>query len=164
MKLGKRNLTKTSAVLYCLCFAPLCAEPTAEKKAQNEPSAARKPLVTVKHTSLYKNSHILSNRGEHCIVPKNSILFLPDKLKTRVVEKPSGKFVLWPFFKLRNQQWIWTYEVTLDQAKGIKPLPKGTLEQFSKLNRVVVALYRGHPVSVIPPKSKKVVSATTEAE
>ncbi|WP_435893838.1 hypothetical protein [Oceaniferula spumae] len=97
-------------------------------------------------------------------MPKNSILFLPDKLKTRVVEKPSGKFVLWPFFKLRNQQWIWTYEVTLDQAKGIKPLPKGTLEQFSKLNRVVVALYRGHPVSVIPPKSKKVVSATTEAE
>ncbi|NNJ87183.1 MAG: hypothetical protein HKP20_08430 [Akkermansiaceae bacterium] len=114
----------------------------------------KKPLVTVKHTTLYKNSHIIVNRGEHTIIPKRSILVLPDRLKSRVTKKPSGKFVLWPEFKKTNQDWIWTFEVTLDQAKGITPLPEGRMKDLAKLNRVVVALYRGNPVSVLPPRKK----------
>ena len=120
-----------------------------------QPTAGKKPIVKVKHTSLYKNSHIIAYKGQHTIIPKSSILFLPDKLKSRIVEKPTGKFVLWPFFKQSNQSWIWIYEVSLDQAKGKKPLPKGKMEQFQKLNRMVVAQFRRNPVSVLKPKEKE---------
>ncbi len=127
------------------------AEPASGAEEKKKPLIGKKPMVKVKHTKLYKNSHIITHRGEHAIIPKRSILFLPQSLKSRVVEKPKGKFVLWPFFKQRNQDWIWTYEVTLDQAKGKAPLPKGKLKQFENLNRVVVALFRGNPVSVMTP-------------
>ena len=76
------------------------------------------------------------------------------RIKTRVVEKPTGKFVLWPSFKLKNQNWIWTFEVTLDQAKGITPLPEGKIKDFAKLKLMVVALYRGNPVSILSLPSK----------
>ena len=131
------------------------AEPVTGASENKKPLTGKKPIVKVKHTSLYKNSHIISHRGEHAIIPKRSILFIPESLKSRVIEKPTGKFVLWPFFKQRNQDWIWTYEVTLDQAKGIKPLPEGKLKQFEGLNRMVVALYRGNPVSVLTPPNKE---------
>lgn len=117
-------------------------------------SSGKKALVKVKHTTLYKNSHILVGRGQHTIVPKNSILVLPETLKSRVAAKPSGTFVLWPDFKRSNQDWLWTSEVSLDQAKGITPLPEKKMKDLEKLNRVVVALYRGNPVSVLPAKKK----------
>lgn len=116
--------------------------------------SGKKALVSVKHTTLYKNSHIIVNRGQHTIIPKKSILVLPEHLKSRVVNKPSGEFILWPDFKRSNQDWIWTLEVSLNQAKGITPLPKKKIKDLEKLNRVVVALYLGNPVSVLPPKRK----------
>ncbi|MFK7910279.1 MAG: hypothetical protein AB8F34_06710 [Akkermansiaceae bacterium] len=138
-----------------LCIGLAYAEPTTGAEEKKKPTTGKKPIVKVKHTTLYKNSHIITHRGEHAIIPKRSILFIPENLKSRVVEKPSGKFVLWPFFKLRNQEWIWTYEVTLDQAKGKSPIPAGKIKQFEKLNRMVVALYRGNPVSIVAPPKKE---------
>lgn len=128
---------------------------TAQGSEEKKKTSGKKALVKVKHTSLYKNSHIIVNRGQHTIIPKKSILVLPDRLKTRVVEKATGKFVLWPNFKHTNQDWIWTFEVTLDQAKGITPLPDGRIKDLAKLNRVVVALYKGNPVSVLSPKKEE---------
>jgi len=135
------------------CLASAHAEP-AQGAEEKKKISGIKPMVTVKHTSLYKNSHIIVSRGEHTIIPKRSILFLPASLKAKVVEKPTGTFVLWPTFMKKNQNWIWTYEVTLNQAKGISPLAEGKLEGFSKLNRLVVALFRGNPVSVLTPKKE----------
>ncbi len=133
----------------CLLSAQADNPQGAEEKKK---TSGKKPIVTVKHSTLYKNSHIIVNRGAHTIIPKRSILFLPERIKTRVVEKPSGTFVLWPTFKRNNRDRIWTYEVTLDQARGITPLPEGKMKDFAKLSRMVVALYRGNPVSVLPPK------------
>ena len=116
--------------------------------------SGKKPMVKVKHTTLYKNSHIISHRGEHTIIPKNSIIILPGHLKRRVTDKPDGEFILWPNFKLMNKDWIWTLEVSLDQAKGITPISEKKIKDLEKLNRVVVALYRGNPVSVLPSKKK----------
>ncbi|MBT8037473.1 MAG: hypothetical protein KJO21_08005 [Verrucomicrobiae bacterium] len=119
---------------------------------EDNKSSGKNSLVKVKHSSLYKNSHIISNNKAHTIVPKRSIVFLPARIKSRVSDQPNGKFILWPSFLKMNRDWIWTFEVTLDQAKGITPIPKGKLKDFSKLNRMVVALYRGNPISILPPK------------
>jgi len=151
IKFSPRILALFLASSFCLVSAH--AEP-AQGSEEKKKISGIKPMVTVKHTSLYKNSHIIASRGEHAIIPKRSILFLPASLKAKVVEKPTGEFILWPIFMKKNQNWIWTYEVTLDQAKGIAPLPEGKLEGFSKLNRLVVALFRGNPVSVLTPKKE----------
>jgi len=127
---------------------------TARGAEEKKKVSGKKALVSVKHTTLYKNSHIIVNRGQHTIIPKKSILVLPEHLKSRVADKPSGEFILWPDFKRSNQDWIWTLEVTLNQAKGITPLPEKKIKDLEKLNRVVVALYLGNPVSVLPPKKK----------
>ena len=111
-------------------------------------------MVKVKHTTLYKNSHILVYRGKHTIIPKNSIIVLPERLKSRVLDKPDGEFILWPEFKTANRDWIWTFEVSLDQAKGSSPLPEDRIEDLSKLNRLVVSLYKGNPVSILPAKKE----------
>jgi len=136
-----------------LCLTSVNAEPDQDSDKKEKPTG-KKPLVKVKHTSAYKNAHIIVNRGEHTIVPIRSILLLPKTLKSHVVEKPSGKFVLWPQFKIKHQSLIWTLEVTLDQVKGITPISESKIKDLTKLNRVVVALYRGHPVSVVRPKKK----------
>ena len=126
----------------------------AKGSEENKKITGKKPFVKVKHTTLYKNSHILVHRGQHTIIPKKSILVLPELLKQRVAAKPDGKFVLWPEFKQANRDWIWTYEVSLDQAKGANPISENKIKDLSKLNRVVVALYHGNPVSVLPAKNK----------
>lgn len=123
--------------------------------AQNQgPTLSKKPLVKVSRRSLYDNSHIIAFRGTHTIVPKNSILFLPSALKGHILDKPDGKFVLWPKFQRDNQPWIWSFEVTLDQAKGLEPLSDQKVKDLERLNRIVIAHYRGNPISVLPLKIK----------
>jgi hypothetical protein len=111
-----------------------------------------KPMVEVKRSSLYDSSHIIVHRGAYTIVPQKSILVLPPTLKDRISEKPEGKFILWPEFKRKNQQWVWTFEVTLDQARGLRAIPEQKIKDLEKLNRIVIALYRGNPISVLPLK------------
>lgn len=102
---------------------------------------------------VYQNAHILSNRGTHTVVPMHSIIYQPTKNQSKVVEIPSGKFRFWPDFLPQNRDWIHTFEVTLDQAKGKKPIPAAKLEEFAKINRTVIATYRKNPISVRPPKN-----------
>ena len=45
-----------------------------------------------------------------------------------------------------------TFEVTLEQAKGVEPIPDKKLEEFAKINRTVIATYRRNPISVRPFK------------
>jgi len=121
---------------------------------ESKTTTGKKPMVKVKHTTLYKNSHILVYRDKHTIIPKNSIIVLPERLKSRVLSEPDGEFILWPEFKIANRDWIWTFEVSLDQAKGLAPLPEDRVKDLSKLNRVVVSLYKGNPVSILPAKKQ----------
>jgi len=126
---------------------PLYAEAA---EVDNNIQAENKPQLS----SLYRNSHILVHRGKHTIIPKGSIIYLPTKDKTKVCETPSGKFDFWPDFLKKNQSWIWTYEVTRDQAKGLKPIQESKLEEFAKMNRMVVATYQKSPITILPPPAK----------
>ena len=46
-----------------------------------------------------------------------------------------------------------TFEVTLEQAKGVEPIPDKKLEEFAKINRTVIATYRRNPISFAPLKN-----------
>lgn len=101
---------------------------------------------------VYRQAHILSNRDIHTVVPLQSIIYQPTKNESKVTEAPSGKFRFWPDFLPENRDWLMTFEVTLEQAKGVDPIPDKKLEEFAKINRTVIATYRRNPISVRPFK------------
>ena len=67
---------------------------------------------------VYRQAHILCNRDTHTVVPLRSIIYQPAKNESKVTEAPSGKFRFWPDFLPKNRDWLMTFEVTLEQAKG----------------------------------------------
>lgn len=101
---------------------------------------------------VYRQAHILCNRDTHTVVPLRSIIYQPAKNESKVTEAPSGKFRFWPDFLPKNRDWLMTFEVTLEQAKGVEPIPDKKLEEFAKINRTVIATYRRNPISVRPFK------------
>lgn len=146
------------AALWVLAMTIVCSASLRSEVTEGG-KQADKPKPKLAH--VYRNAHILSNRGTHTVVPKHSIIYQPIKNQSKVVEIPSGKFRFWPDFLPQNRDWIHTFEVTLDQAKGNKPIPKAKLEEFAKINRTVIATYRQNPISVRPPKND---DSSTETE
>ena len=143
-----------SCFLQPILSLPLHAAPPTPVANKGEVSGQKQAKPKAKTPSLYRNAHILVTRGQHTIIPKGSIIYLPSKDKAKVTETPSGKFTFWPDFVKKNKNWIWLYEVTLKQARGIEPIPEAKLKEFAKLNRTVVATYRKNPISIIPRSTK----------
>ena len=148
----KRMISEHSGLRSALCLVTMtlfcCASLHAQVKG-GEQSGKSKPKLA----HVYQNALILSNGGLHTVLPLNSIIYQPSKNQSKVVEIPSGKFRFWPDFLVKNQDWIHTFEVTLDQAKGKKPIPSRKIEEFAKLNRTVIATYRQNPISVLSSKT-----------
>ena len=140
------GLTITLSTLSVQAKPPNSAE---DKKS--DVSTDKQAQAKPKLSPLYLNTHILTVRGKHTIIPKGSLIYLPAKDKSKVIETPSGKFVFWPDFFEKNQSWLWTYEVSLEQAKGLKPIPEAKLEAFKQIGRTVVATYKKSPISILAP-------------
>ena len=143
----KLMISEHSGLRSALCLVTMtlfcCASLHAQVKGGEQTGNSKPKLAHV-----YQNAHILSNRGTHTVLPLNSIIYQPAKNQSKVVEIPSGKFRFWPDFLPKNRDWIHTFEVTLDQAKGKEPIPEAKLEEFAKINRTVIATYRQNPISV----------------
>ena len=127
-----------------VCVGSLDAQVLETRSAQ---SKSQQGLAHV-----YRQAHILCNRETHTVVPLQSIIYQPAKNESKVTRAPSGKFRFWPDFLPKNRDWLMTFEVTLEQAKGVEPISDKKLEEFAKINRTVIATYRRNPISVRPFK------------
>lgn len=107
------------------------------------------PTSQVRRYKIYQDSIILQQGDSHTILPRHSIIYLPDTLQQKVVNQPRGSFVPWPQFYLKNRNWLFTHEIHLKQAQGITPLKKGIETQFKRINRIVIALHQNNPISVL---------------
>ncbi len=125
----------------------ICADPL---NAQVIGAKSSKEKLKPQLAHVYQKAHILCNRDTHTVVPLQSIIYQPEKNKEKVTDTPSGKFRFWPDFLPRNRDWLLTFEVTLDQARGNKPIPDIKLKEFAKISRTVIATYRRNPISVRP--------------
>lgn len=114
--------------------------------------------------NLLDNSEFITFNGSTTLVPKNALLQIPEKYKTRINNhKPGSKVLSWLDFYTMNRAWISTVEVDLSQAKAEKPISPELLDTLSKKGHLVVAVLRnGGPISVRPPKVEAEVK--TEAE
>lgn len=135
--------------LRALAILMICAGSTHAQviEAGSEQSKAKPSLAHV-----YRQAHILCNRETHTVIPLQSIIYQPAKNESKVTKAPSGKFRFWPDFLPKNRDWLMTFEVTLEQAKGVEPISDKKLEEFAKINRTVIATYRRSPISVRPFK------------
>lgn len=135
MQFGFDSLLKILTI-STLCSSSLCAQASEEDNQRS------------KLAHVYQKAHILVSRGTHTVIPLRSIIYQPAVNESKVTEVPAGKFRFWPDFLPKNRDWLLTFEVTLDQAKGKEPIPDNKFNEFAKINRTVVATYRGSPISV----------------
>ena len=115
-------------------------------------SMQAEPSFTTKKTfnaNPYANSDILVSGSYHTLVPKGSVLNLPDRHKKRFVTKPSGNFILLKKFISKNYAWLSTQEVSFEQVKGEKTLAESLQKSIQQSGRVVIATLNKNPISVL---------------
>ncbi|RBP36393.1 hypothetical protein DES53_117104 [Roseimicrobium gellanilyticum] len=121
------------------------------------------PTVKVDLTpSLYKNSIILFDGENHTVVPLGAVLSLPANLRGHILEKPEGAFLFWPSFLEKNKKWVGSWEVSMAVARGEAEMPKATVEQLANDSRVLVAVFKGGPITIleaVPDKTNKSAGA-----
>jgi uncharacterized protein YfbU (UPF0304 family) len=111
-----------------------------------DPSKAYQP------TDILAESDIISFRGIATLVPKRAILQTPQTYAGYLKMEPGAKFVSWLEFYAANRGWITTVEVSREQAEGNVPMTEETQKFLSKSRNLVVATYKGGPISVLPLK------------
>lgn len=112
-----------------------------------------------KKQSLLSRATVLYDRGQCIMVPKGSILVLPESLKRKIAEGgPKGKLVKWRDFFNLNSTWLHRHEVTTEQARGDKQIDQEVFESLKRLNKIVIAVNGDALTSV----SAKAITYETE--
>lgn len=101
-----------------------------------------------------KNSVILVSGGEWTFVPKESVIHIHESLESKVREKPEGKFSRWENFAKKNRSWLWTHEVTMQQATGESEIASSIIDRFTIRPLVVVATLKGGPITLKSPENR----------
>jgi hypothetical protein len=129
---------------------------TATPTLKSHLSAKARPLTNQAppvQSSLWRNSIILSDGEKFTLVPVGSILHLPSELRARVIAKPQGDFTFWPSFLQRNAAWLAAKEVSLKLSRGNAQEANALLKSLSHDPHLVVATYKGGPITILEPAS-----------
>ncbi len=112
---------------------------------------------------LIKDSIILCYRGSLTLLPKRSVLHLPEALKPRFEAVEGAGVQVWADFFKNNRGWIRTLEVTRAQAMGEEPLDEDVVAAFKESAAVVVATFKGGPISVKPYVAPEIAPTQADA-
>jgi hypothetical protein len=111
-----------------------------------DPSTANQPK------DILSESDIICFNGTATLVPKRAILNLPAAMQGRLKFLPGSKLMTWTDFYTLNRGWISTVEVSRVQAEGNEALKEEISTRIGKSSNLVVATYKGGPISVLPLK------------
>lgn len=111
-----------------------------------DPSAANKP------TDILSRSEIICYNGMATLVPKRAILNMPAAMQGRLKFLPGSKLMTWTDFYTLNRGWISNVEVSRAQAEGNEAFKEEISTRIGKSSNLVVATYKGGPISVMPLK------------
>ncbi|MES2658626.1 MAG: hypothetical protein V4689_08405 [Verrucomicrobiota bacterium] len=114
------------------------------------------PSVVNRPPSLLETSDIISSGKFATLVPKRAILQIPKNLSDRIRLEPGATIQGWSEFYAANRGWITTVEVSRLQAEGRDPIADETKLLLSKSGNLIVATFRGGPISILPPKEPEV--------
>ena len=122
---------------------------------QMKATTGEDPSVVNRPQDLISQSDIISFQGIQTLVPKRAILQIPKSYSDRVAIQPGAKVVSWAEFYAANRSWITTVEISRAQAEGNLALPEDTQKRMTKSGNLVVAIYMGGPISMLPLKETK---------
>jgi len=137
--------------------ADLIKKKSAEKKTPQATTPA-KPLVKAKRKTLIGNSTLLASNGQWTLIPRGSVIHIPERLKSKVVLKPTGTLIEWKKFLIANHGWLHTHSIKMTQAQGKEKLKDDAMKAYKSMGKVIVATCSGGPISVAP------ISLLTEEE
>lgn len=146
LKKSRCSLSKSLGT-FCI-FACLSVIEGAHAEADS-----KRPSVAA--SGIYANSDILMSGGYHTVVPKGAVLAVPANLRSKVVKKPHGDFLIWPKFLAKNHYWLLKKEVSYAQASGAKPIEKFQMDMLQRSGKVVIAVMRNNPTSVALTEDSK---------
>lgn len=121
------------------------------KSSQRDPSL-EKPEV---NNDPNKNRIFLFDGSNYTRVPLGSVLALPGNYRNRVIDKPKGDLLLWPDFVAKNKDWLGGWEVSMAMVYGDTEQSKKVMKQISQDTRVLVAVFKGNPITVLEPEPEK---------
>jgi hypothetical protein len=142
---------------------------TYRKAAQQDPMRKMQPAkgvdpsVVNQPKDILSSSDIICYNGMATLVPKRAILNLPVAMQARLKFQPGSKLINWTDFHALNRGWISTMEVSRPQAEGNEAFKEEISTRISKSGNLVVATYKGGPISVLPRKVP-VENATAKTE
>lgn len=134
--------TLSTIAVVALSSILLCSSAFAEFK---------RPRIS--NTDPYSSSVILKSGKYHTLIPKNGILHLPERHKNRIGNDSSGSYLPLHKFIAKNYAWLGTFEVSLDTARGRKPLTEAQLKRIREQGKIIVAVHKKNLVNVTPQKS-----------
>jgi hypothetical protein len=100
---------------------------------------------------LESNSEFIVSEKVVTLVPKGAILYVPDRFRQNIAPNLSGSFLIWNEFLAKYRGLVTSFEVTLDQATGEKPLDAARFEAAKKSGLIIVAVLNRSPISVSQP-------------
>ncbi|MDF1659918.1 MAG: hypothetical protein P1U58_20050 [Verrucomicrobiales bacterium] len=125
-------------------------------KTEEDPSLANS------ERDLIKTSTVFSFRGFLTLVPKRAVLSLPENYKSRLSVTKGAKVQTFRDFYQSNRGWIRTMEVSREQALGHVPFEEATALAIAESSQVVIATYKGGPISVLPLQEEEAVPTAGE--
>jgi len=125
-----------------------------EPMSKLAPAEGKDPAKANPTANFLKESDIICFNGVATFVPKRAILATPANLKDRLGMKPGSRVVTWTEFLNLNRGWVNTVEVDRTQAEGNKMLTEEVTDRIAKSTNLVVATYKGGPISVLPLKEE----------
>lgn len=142
--------------------APPTAQEIAKKQARTYPDGDGRELFDGEapparmavglDEGLISRSTIISSGRYWTIVPKGAVLHVPKLYHNRVDSKRKGRLIPWRQFFAMNRSWITAQEVTMEVATGSEALSDKAKVSHHKVGRLVVAVLKGGPISVLKPK------------
>lgn len=103
---------------------------------------------------LVARSTIISSGRYWTIVPRGAVLHVPKLYHNRVDSKRTGRLLPWRQFFAMNRSWITAQAVTMEEATGEQAISDKAKVSHHKVGRLVVAVLKGGPISVLKPRPK----------
>ncbi|MFC5051316.1 hypothetical protein ACFPK9_11925 [Rubritalea spongiae] len=137
-----------------------------KKSAASQPARQDDPskynIPSKPEESLLDRAQILGNGSTWTMVPKTSVLTVPERLKSKLLIAPKGKFVNWKTFLNSNPAWLGVEKVNLPTSSGVSKID---FERFTSINskdKIIIAVLGNDPISVEPTAIEKVPPKTSK--
>jgi hypothetical protein len=121
-----------------------------ERKTRLVAEEPKKKNMHPSQSSILDRSTVISSGRYWTIVPKGSVMHVPEKYEERIDAGQEGSYLDFLEFVRKNRGWVETRNVTLQQARGKAPVGESVSEGLKNSDHLVVSVFRNGPISMRP--------------